>query len=115
MSDRNSQIEAHNRATSAFIDLANKMAREDGEDVKLVSAALMAASGIYATFTAAGNNGYLGPDGVEQVAELYKRNLAYVQDRKRQELEAKGLKPIRKSEAEAAAMDEPTKDKPDEQ
>lgn len=93
MTDKNAQIQAHNEATSKFIDLANKLANEDGVDVKLISAALMAASGIYATFTTAGNNGFLGPGGVKQVADMYKKNLAYIQDRKRQELEAQGLKP----------------------
>ena len=47
-----------NDCTNKFIELANKL-REEGQEVQLVSAALMAASGIYATFTAAGNSGAL--------------------------------------------------------
>lgn len=85
------QLEAHNRATTAFIELANKLANEEGQDVKIVSAALMAASGIYATFITAGNNGYLAPSGVDKIAEMYKNNLGYVQERKQQELKAKGI------------------------
>lgn len=98
MNDKNAQLEAHNRATSRFIDLANQLAAEEG-DPKLVSAALMAASGIYATFTTAGNEGFLGPGGVNQVAELYKKNLGYIQERKRAELEAQGKQPVRKADA----------------
>lgn len=88
---RQKQIEAHNRATSAFIELANKLAKEQDQDVKIVSAGLMAASGIYATFITAGNNGFLAPSGVEKIAEMYKNNLGYVQERKQQELKAKGI------------------------
>lgn len=103
------QIAAHNRATSAFIELANKLAKEEGQDVKIVSAALMAASGIYATFITAGNDGFLQPGGVDKVAEMYKNNLAYIQQRKQQELKAQGkqarpLAELRK-EAEQAAGD----------
>lgn len=87
------QLAAHNRATTAFIELANKLAKEEGQDVKIVSAALMAASGIYATFITAGNEGFLQPGGVEKVAEMYKNNLAYIQERKQQELKAKGIEP----------------------
>ena len=89
--DQQKQIEAHNRATSAFIELANKLAKEEGQDVKIVSAALMAASGIYATFITAGNNGFLAPSRVDKIAEMYKNNLGYVQERKQQELKAKGI------------------------
>ncbi|MEX2498314.1 MAG: DUF3144 domain-containing protein [Wenzhouxiangellaceae bacterium] len=85
------QLAAHNRATTAFIDLANKLAKEEDQDVKIVSAALMAASGIYATFITAGNNGYLAPSGVDKIADMYKNNLGYVQERKQQELKAKGI------------------------
>lgn len=82
MSDR----ETHNECTTRFIDLANQMAAE-GKDPQLVSAALMAASGIYVTFVAAGNEGGLEEGGVEKVVELYRRNLQHIQERKRQELE----------------------------
>lgn len=88
--EQKKQLAAHNRATTAFIDLANKLAREEDQDVKIVSAALMAASGIYATFITAGNEGYLAPSGVDKVAEMYKNNLGYIQERKQQELKAQG-------------------------
>lgn len=99
------QLEAHNRATAAFIDLANKLSKEDGQDSKIVSAALMAASGIYATFIAAGNEGYLGPGGVDKVARLYKNNLGYIQERKKAELKMKGkdAKPLGSSDTMVTA------------
>ena len=85
------QLAAHNRATTAFIDLANKLAKEEDQDVKIVSAALMAASGVYATFITAGNNGFLAPSGVDKIAGMYKNNLSYIQERKQQELKAQGI------------------------
>jgi hypothetical protein len=101
MSDRQQQIDAHNQAMSEFIQMANSMVNEKGFDMKLISAAMMAASGVYATFTAAGNEGFLAPGGVDRVADMYKKNLTYIQQRKKEELEAKGLTP--RPVAEAAA------------
>lgn len=94
--DRQSQIDAHNQATEQFIALANQMVNEKGYEPKLVSAALMAASGVYATFVTAGNDGFVSPNGVNTIAEMYKNNLAYIQKRKQEELEAKGMevKPV---------------------
>lgn len=94
--DRQGQIDAHNQATEQFIVMANQMVNEKGYDPKLVSAALMAASGVYATFVAAGNDGFLAPNGVNTIAETFKNNLSYIQKRKKEELEAKGLevKPV---------------------
>ncbi len=100
MSEQQKQIDAHNQATSEFIELANKMVNDRGFDSKLVSAALMAASGVYATFIAAGNQGFLAPGGVDKVTEMYKNNLAYIQNRKKEELEAKGLNPKPLAEAQ---------------
>jgi len=91
MSDKQKQIDAHNKATERFVKLANEMANEEGQDIKMISAALMAASGVYATFMAAGNQGFLAPGGVDRVAEVYKNNLGYIQERKKQEMEAQGL------------------------
>ena len=106
MSEQQNQIDAHNQATNEFIELANKMTNERGFDSKLVSAALMAASGVYATFIAAGNQGFLAPDGVEKVAAMYKNNLAYIQKRKKDELEAQGLQPKPLAEAQAQSDDQ---------
>lgn len=111
MSEKQQQIDAHNQATNEFVEMANKMVNERGFDQNLVSAALMAASGIYATFVAAGNQGFLAPGGVDKVATMYRKNLDYIQKRKKDELEAKGLQPIPKAEADAGVQP-PAKDKP---
>ena len=76
----------HDIATHRFIDLTNEM-QSEGLDINLVSAALMAASGIYATYVAAGNNGTLEPSGVDKVVTIYRSNLEHIQKRKREELE----------------------------
>lgn len=101
--DKQQQIDAHNQAMGEFIQLANDLVNEKGFDMKLVSAAMMAASGVYATFTAAGNQGFLAPGGVDRVAEIYKRNLAYIQERKKEELEAQGLEPRPIAEIQGSA------------
>ncbi|HMA98863.1 MAG TPA: hypothetical protein VKO38_05350 [Wenzhouxiangella sp.] len=93
MSEKQKQMDAHNQAMSEFIQMANSMVNDKGFDMKLVSAAMMAASGVYATFTAAGNEGFLAEGGVDRVADMYKKNLAYIQKRKKEELESKGLTP----------------------
>ena len=82
MSDR----EKHTECTSRFIDLANEM-KNEGHDPQLVSAALMAASGIYVTYVSAGNKGGLQPSGVDRVVMMYRRNLEHIQERKREEVE----------------------------
>ena len=83
MSDK----ESHDECTRKFIELANEM-KEEGHDSELVSAALMAASGIYATFISAGNTGGLQPSGVDKVVMMYRRNLEHIQERKKAEREA---------------------------
>lgn len=109
MSEKQQQIDAHNQAMGEFIQMANSMVNDKGFDMKLVSAALMGASGVYATFTAAGNQGFLAPGGVDRVTDMYKKNLAYIQKRKKEELEAQGLtaRPV------ADEADPSTESKPD--
>ena len=81
-----SDAENHNICTTRFIDLANEL-KDLGYDPQLISAALMAASGIYATFITAGNKGGLQPSGVDKVVMMYRRNLEHIQERKREENE----------------------------
>ena len=82
MSDK----ESHNQCTHKFINLANEL-KDQGHDPQLVSAALMAASGIYATYVTAGNTGGLQPSGVDKVVMMYRRNLEHIQERKKAENE----------------------------
>lgn len=84
----NAELQQHNEATQKFIGLANEM-KNEGMDMRLISAALMSASGIYATYTAAGNQGFLQASGIEKVSAIYKRNLAYIQERKQEEIKAR--------------------------
>jgi hypothetical protein len=83
-----SEKEQHNQCTHKFIALANEL-KEEGIEPKMVSAALMAASGIYATYVSAGNEGGLQPSGVDKIVMMYRRNLEHIQTRKKQESEAK--------------------------
>ncbi len=72
----------HAKAAQQFIDLANTMAA-DGMSMNIVSAALMTASGTYATFTHVGDAGSLTAEEVDQFADAYRSQLAYIQDIKR--------------------------------
>ena len=68
-----------------LIELANDLNKE-GHNKNLVSAALMSASAIYATFVGAGNTGALEPSGVDKVVNLYRNNLEHIQSRKKEDL-----------------------------
>jgi len=83
-----SDSENHNRVVGEFIDLANKLQKQD-LDPQLISAGLMAASGVYVTFTTAGNHGVLKDSGIDKAVEMYTHNLKFIQTQKRKELEAK--------------------------
>ena len=83
MSDR----EKHNHCTHKLVDLANELSKE-GYDPQLISAALMSASGIYATYITAGNAGGLQPSGVDKIVMMYRRSLEHIQERKKAENEA---------------------------
>ena len=74
----------YNLLSERFIALANEM-KNEGKSQQVVNAALMSASGIYATYTAAGNDGGLTSSGVDQVVNVYKANLENVQKLKRQQ------------------------------
>lgn len=70
-----------------FIALANAM-KDEGMGVDVVSWALMSASGVYATYSVAGNTGALTPSGVDKVADAFKHNLSQLQALKRKQIEA---------------------------
>lgn len=78
--------EQHRYCTNKFIELANQL-RNEGNDPKLVSGALMTASGVYATYVAAGNKGALNPSGVEKVVGVYRRTLEHHQEVKKAQLQ----------------------------
>lgn len=76
-------FEKHEQCTGRFIELANQMKDED-LDIQLISAALMSASGIYATYSVAGNRGGLNPSGVDKVVKVYRQNLERIQKIKKE-------------------------------
>ncbi len=80
-----SDQEKHRYCTNKFIELANQL-KDEQIDTTLVSGALMTASGIYATFSAAGNDGALEPSGVDRVVEIYRRTLEHHQQVKKAQL-----------------------------
>ncbi|WP_051081247.1 DUF3144 domain-containing protein [Thioalkalivibrio sp. ALE11] len=77
--------------STRFIELANQI-KDEGVDVKRVSSALMQASAIYATYAAAGNQGYLQESGVKRVADVYLNGLREIQKVKKASAEQEGLK-----------------------
>jgi hypothetical protein len=74
--------ENHQHCVRKFIDLANEL-KDGGFDVNLVSAAMMAASGVYTTYAQAGNDGALEPSGVDKVVSLYRKHLEHIQEQKK--------------------------------
>lgn len=74
------------KISQRFVNLANRM-KNDGENVDLINAALMVASGTYATYLGAGNEGYLKTTGVEKVTQNYANNLMLIQGMKKRKQE----------------------------
>ena len=83
-----SDLEKHQYCTNKFIELANQL-KDEKIDMRMVSGALMTASGVYATYVAAGNNGALNPSGVDKVVAMYRQTLEHHQKVKRSQLEQK--------------------------
>ena len=69
-----------------FIDLANSM-KDEGRSTKVISAGLMSASTVYVTYVLAGNEGVLNREGIDEVVNTYRQQLARFQDSKREQLE----------------------------
>lgn len=72
----------YQRLVNRFVALANNM-QDEGLDPNMVSDAMMFASGTYATFTLAGNDGGLTEPGVEKVVDRYRMRLVQVQASKK--------------------------------
>lgn len=86
--------EIHQECTRRLIDLANEI-KDEGVATNVVSASLMTASAVYATFVVGGNTGGLTDSGVEKVTAAYKQQLEQVQRMKKDESDR------RQAEAEA--------------
>ena len=84
-----SDQEKHQYCTNRFIELANEL-KDEKIDPALVSGALMTASGVYATYVAAGNTGALEPTGIDKVVDLYRRTLEHHQSVKKAQAKESG-------------------------
>ena len=73
-----SENEIHGECLDRFIGLANTL-KDEGIDIKLISHALMSASGTYTTYALGGNEGGLTESGVEKIAEVYRAELERIQ------------------------------------
>ena len=69
-----------------FLDLANSI-KTEGVEPRLVSAGLMTASAMYATYAIAGNDGRLTPEGTAKLTEAYKQQVDQVQLAKKEKTE----------------------------
>ena len=72
------QSKQHDDCMRKFIALANEL-KAGGVPVQVVSWSLMSASGVYATYSVAGNDGGLSESGIEKVTDAYKKNLVKIQ------------------------------------
>ena len=86
MSTKQVPYETVQALAQKFIDIANGM-KEGGEEIEVINSALMLASGIYATYSTVGNDSYLKESGVEKVTEVFKRNLASLQQIEKNQLD----------------------------
>lgn len=73
-----SDADYHHECMNRFIELANTM-KEDGAGTHVVSAALMSASAVYATYVAVGNAGGLNPSGMDKIVDAYRHQMEQVQ------------------------------------
>ena len=72
-----------------FVKLANEI-KDEGKPVEMINAALMLASCTYATFVAAGNEGYLKEGGVNKITSHYRQNLISLQKAKKAQFNPEG-------------------------
>ncbi len=79
-----SESELHQQCMQRFIDMANTM-KNEGVAPRVVSAALMTASGVYATYTVTGNSGGLNESGITKVTDAYRQVLQNIQQARRVE------------------------------
>jgi hypothetical protein len=84
--NNNKKMDEYNALAKRFITLANQM-KDEGKPMQMVNASLMSASGIYATYTAAGDEGGVTESGVEKIVAVYKQNLESVQKIKKMQAE----------------------------
>ena len=88
MAETVGQVAEFNDLVERFIGLANTM-KQEGKPAAMINAALMSSSGIFATYVAAGNQGYLREGGVTKVTEAYRKTLLNFQRIKKSQVSGK--------------------------
>ena len=79
----------HNQAVNRLIESANEL-QDKGFDPRVISAALLSAAGIYTTYVEAGNDGFLQPEGVAKLTEIFRQQLTHIQNLKKEDLRKTG-------------------------
>jgi len=87
MSDNDGQ--RHMKLINRFVEIANAM-KDEGHPVEMVNHAMMCASSIYASYSVAGNEGFLQDSGIDKVSGMYRDQLVRVREMRQQELKAQG-------------------------
>lgn len=82
-----SDAELHHECLNRFIEFANTL-KDEGVKPPVISAALMSASAVYATYVAVGNEGGLTDSGMDKVVEAYRHQMRQVQAARKAELDA---------------------------
>lgn len=78
--------ELHHESMNRFIDLANTI-KDEGVGTHVISAAVMSASAVYATYVSAGNEGGLTESGMEKIVDAYRHQMKQVQAMKKAEFD----------------------------
>ncbi|MEP5567496.1 MAG: DUF3144 domain-containing protein [Halioglobus sp.] len=78
--------ELHHESMNRFIDLANTI-KDEGVGTHVISAAIMSASAVYATYVSAGNEGGLTESGMEKIIDAYRHQMQQVQAMKKAEFD----------------------------
>lgn len=90
MSDNNrEQMEQFSALVQRLVELCNET-KNEGMPVASVNAAMISACATYATYAAAGNNGYLQQTGVDKTVAAFRRQLTHIQKIKKQQLNPDG-------------------------
>lgn len=86
-----SDAQMHTESLNRFIDLANTI-KDEGVGTHVISAAMMSASAVYATYVAAGNEGGLTQSGMDKIVDAYRHQMEQVQAAKKAEFDAAARK-----------------------
>ena len=78
--------ELNHESMNRFIDLANTI-KDEGVGTHVISAAVMSASAVYATYVSAGNEGGLTESGMEKIVDAYRHQMKQVQAMKKAEFD----------------------------